>query len=335
MNDPVSAAGHKADIAIDLGTANTIVIKKGTGVIFDEPTICCFDDKGARKLVAAGTDANRMVGRVTHGLRIARPLRGGVLSDFDAGKELLRYATRSARSRWPGKRLNALIGIPADATQAERSALRTAAQEAGMAKVDLLPEPLLAAIGIGLDVAQPRGRMLVDCGAGTTEVAVISLGAICVSRSVRIGGDTLDEALMAHLHLRHRFEIGLAVAEGLNREVAAFLNQEMAGRTLFIRGRNLSTGLPETLELPCSELLVVYERHLLEIVETILAALLETPPELSRDILEDGITVTGGASTIRLLKDLISAKTGLAVHVPAEPLKSVAAGLEILLDRID
>ena len=333
MSITVSHRSAKADIAIDLGTANTIVVKRGAGVVFAEPTICCFDDRDNHKLVAAGLDANRMVGRVTSGLRIARPLRGGVLSDFEAGREILRYATRAMRPRWPKRRLSALIGIPADATQAERSALQNAAHEAGIANVELLPEPLLAAIGVGLDIAQPRGRMLVDCGAGTTEVVVISLGGLCVARSTRIGGETLDEALIAHLHLRHRFDIGPAGAESLKRMVAEHLREGSEERIVSISGRNLASGLPETIDLPCSELLVVYERHLMEIVETIMAALLETPPELSQDILEDGITITGGASMSDLLKELIREKTGLAINSPAEPLNSVAAGLEKLLEH--
>lgn len=334
MNSFLSAGGRmKADIAIDLGTANTIVVKRGAGVIFDEPTVCCFNGSGSNQiLVAAGAEADRMVGRVTQGLRIARPLRGGVLSDIDAGRELLRYATGSTRSRWPGSRLRALIGVPADATQAERSALTTAAYDAGLANVELMAEPLLAAIGAGLDVEQPRGRMLVDCGAGTTEVVVISLGGICVSKSTRIGGETLDGALIDHLHLHHRFHIGSRNAEALKLEVLALLEAGRLDAPVRIRGQNMATGLPAILELSCEDLRVVYDRHLREIVETISAALLETPPELSQDILEDGLTVTGGASMVGLLRTLITDATGLETHSPSEPLRSVAAGLEMLLN---
>jgi len=327
-------ARPKADIAIDLGTANTIVVKRGGGVIFDEPTVCCFDGSGASQaLIAAGAAADRMVGRVTEGLRIARPLRGGVLSDIDAGRELLRYATSAGRPRWPGRRLRALIGVPADATQAERNALSTAAYDAGLANVELMAEPLLAAIGAGLDVAQPRGRMLVDCGAGTTEVVVISLGGICVAKSTRIGGETLDGALIDHLHLHHRFHIGSRNAEALKVQVLGLLEAGLMDAPVRIRGQNMATGLPATLELPCADLRVVYDRHLRDIVETISAALLETPPELSQDILEDGLTVTGGASMVGLLRTLITDATGLDTYSPAEPLRSVAAGLEMLLNE--
>ena len=324
----------RADLAIDLGTANTLVIKSGAGVIFNEATVCCFAGSGAKnRLVAAGAEAHEMVGRVPRDLRIAKPLRGGVLSDLDAGRELIRYAIRHSRSGWMARRPNALIGVPADATQAEQRALKSAAQDAGIGKVELIAEPLLAAIGAGLDIEAPRGRMLIDCGAGTTEVVVLSLGAICLSKSTRIGGDTLDGALMDHLHLRHRFQIGLIAAEALKLKVTDWLDGGQTDDTVAIRGHNLATGLPQTIELPCDELLVVYERHLQAIIDTVRSALHDTPPELSRDILDDGVTLTGGGSMVNLLGHRITEATGLSVSCPPEPLKTVAQGLETLLGR--
>jgi len=326
----------RADLAMDLGTANTLVIKSGTGVIFNEATVCCFTENGAKnRLVAAGAEAQDMIGRVPRGLRIAKPLRGGVLSDMDAGRELIRYAIRHSRSGWMARQPNALIGVPADATQAEQRALRSAAQDAGIAKVELIAEPLLAAIGAGLDIDAPRGRMLIDCGAGTTEVVVLSLGAICLSKSTRIGGNTLDGALMDHLHLRHRFQIGQIAAEALKLKVTDWLDRGQMDETVGIRGHNLATGLPQTIELPCDELLIVYERHLQAIVDTVRSALHETPPELSRDILEDGVMLTGGASMVNLLSQRITDATGLSVSCPPEPLKTVAQGLETVLQQIN
>lgn len=325
---------HEADLAIDLGTANTLVVKRGAGVIFNEPSLCCFAGSGSdKKLFAAGVEAGGMVGRVTRGLHITKPLRGGVLSDIDGGRELIRYAIKSARRGWFSSRPRALIGVPADATEAEKRALATVATDAGIAKVELVTEPFLAAIGAGLDVHEARGRMLVDCGAGTTEVAVISLGGICLSKTVRIGGETLDSALADHLHLRRRFHIGSAAAERLKLEITHLLDVD-AGDTrsmLEIRGQNLATGLPQTLSIPCSELVAVYERHLWAIVDTVRAALNETPPELSQDIYDDGLTLTGGGSMAPLLGRRITEATGLGVSIPAEPLRSVAEGLERLL----
>ena len=321
-----------ADIAIDLGTANTLVVKRGAGVVFNEPSVCCFAGSGTRtKLFAAGAAANAMVGRVTRDLRITKPLRGGVLSEMDAGRELIRYAIRDFRSGWIGSRLKALIGVPADATEAERRALTTVAHDAGIARVELIAEPLLAALGAGLDVHEARGSMLVDCGAGTTEVVVISLGGICVSKSSRIGGDTLDAALVDYLHLRHRFQIGPAAAERLKLEITQLLDTGRDDQAVRIGGQNMATGLPQTIELPCRELLTVYERHLQAIVDTVRSALLDTPPELSKDIFEDGLTLTGGASMVNLLRDRITEATGLSVSSPEEPLNSVAKGLQSLL----
>jgi rod shape-determining protein MreB and related proteins len=321
-----------ANVAIDLGTANTLVVKRGSGVVFNEPSVCCFTGSGTKKsLFAAGSEASAMVGRVTRDLQITRPLRGGVLSDMDAGRELIRYAIGHARSGWSTVRLKALIGVPADATQAERRALKTAAHDAGIAKVELLDEPLLAAIGTGLDVQAPRGRMLVDCGAGITEVVIIALGGICLSRTTRIGGDTLDAALVDYLHLRHRFQIGPSAAESLKLRIIQLLETGEAESLVEIAGQNMATGLPQTLSLPCRELLVVYERHLQAIVDTVRSALLETAPELSQDIFEDGLMLTGGASMVKLLRDRITEATGLATHCPPDPLNSVARGLETLL----
>ena len=325
----------RVDIAIDLGTANTLVIKPDAGVIFNEASVCCFTGSGTKKrLVAAGAKASGMIGRVTRDLSIAKPLRGGVLSDMDAGRELIKYAIRHSRSGWMARRPNALIGVPADATEAEQRALMSVAYDAGIAKVELVAEPLLAAIGAGLDVDEPRGRMLIDCGAGTTEVVVISLGAICLSKSTRIGGDTLDSALMDHLHLRRRFQIGIIAAEALKLKVTASLDRGQPDQLIEIHGQNLGTGLPQTIELPCDELLIVYERHLQAIVDTVRAALHDTPPELSKDILDDGITLTGGASMVNLLSHRITEATGLSVSCPPEPLNTVAQGLEALFQRL-
>ena len=324
-----------ADLAIDLGTANTIVVERGSGVIFNQPSVCCFAGTGERaRLFAAGMDAHAMIGRVPRPLRIARPLRSGVLSDMAAGRELLRHAVRRTGGTWRARKARALIGVPADATQAERRALLTAAEDAGLSDVRLLPEPLMAAIGANLDIDQPRGRMVVDCGAGTTEVVVISLGSICLSRTVRIGGDTLDEALLDYLHLRHRFQIGLPTAERLKLQLAETLASGEPGQsTIEIRGHNLALGRPETLSFPAEELVGVYEKHLQNVVDIVRAALHRTPPELSQDIYEDGILLTGGASMTGLLSRRIAEATGLTTRMTEAPLDCVALGLQRVLEN--
>lgn len=328
------SAAKRADIGIDLGTANTLVVERGSGVVFDQPSVCCFTaDDATPELVAAGSEAQGLVGRVAKPLRIVHPLKDGVLSDITATRELLRFAVRAARSSSRFKRMRALIGVPADATQAERRALSTAATDAGLAEPELLPEPLLSAIGLGLDVDQPRGRMIVDCGAGTTEVAVISLGDICFSHSVRGGGEALDRAIIDHLHLRHRFQIGSSTAERLKLELSSLLESGTGEVELDVRGFDAAAGVPKTIVVPASELLTLWHKHSVDVVAAVRTALGDTPPELSKDVLEDGIVLTGGAAMTALLAQRIAEETGISVHVAKSPLRSVAAGLEKLLEE--
>ena len=322
------------DIAIDLGTANTIVVERGSGIVFDEPSVCCFNGFGAgATLMAAGIEAQSFVGRVARPLRIERPLRNGVLSDMTAARELLGFATRRLRTGLRLGRPRIVIGIPADVTQAERTALITAAADAGLADPELVAEPFLAALGAGLDVDEPRGRMIVDCGAGTTEVAVISLGAICLSHSVRGGGEALDRAFIDHLHLRRRFQIGTATAERLKLELSSLVESGSIDRLVEVRGLDSASGVPMSIAVPAAELLAVWERHAEAVVAAVLATLNDTPPELSQDILEDGILLTGGAALMGLLAQEVSEATGIEVRIADAPLTSVASGLEQIFDR--
>ena len=327
------AFSNRADIAIDLGTANTLVVERASGVVFDEPSMCCFRGFGPDAgLVAAGAEAQAYVGRVSKPLRMVRPMRNGVLSDMTAARELLKFATRRVSSSWSLRRARVVIGVPADATQAERSALGAAAVDAGLPEPELLPEPFLAAIGAGLDVDAPRGVMVVDCGAGTTDVAVVSLGAICVAHSVRGGGEALDRALIDHLHLRRRFQIGPATAERLKLELSFLLEGGGEDRLVEVRGLDAASGIPKTIALPARELLAVWHRYSDPVLAAIRAALSETPPELSQDILEDGIILAGGAAMTGLLARRIGEQAGVATRVTDDPLRSVAAGLSRVLE---
>jgi rod shape-determining protein MreB len=318
------------DVSIDLGTANTLVVNRSDGLVFNEPSICCFSGIGAKtKLFAAGDAAHEMRGRTTRPLRLAKPLKGGVLSDIDAGRELLRYAIKKSRSRWGLRRLRAIIGIPSDATEAEQRALITAGQDAGLGRVQLVAEPLLAAIGAGLDIDEPRGRMVVDCGAGTTEVVVISLGGVCLAKTIRIGGDTLEEALGDHFLHKHRFKVGISEAERVKYELAAL---EDFGVEVSVRGQSLSSGLPCELRVPAVELAATYEKHVESIVDTIKNTLNHTPPELSRDILDDGITLTGGSALMGILGKRITEATAIKTIIAEEPLNNVANGLKHLME---
>jgi rod shape-determining protein MreB len=325
----------RPDVAIDFGTAHTIVVDRTGSVVFDQPSLCCFTTGDtAPKLIAAGSEAKSFLGRVEGSLQISRPLRNGVLSDIRSASELLRFSTRALVGRWSSRRLRALIGVPADATQAERKALETAALDAGMATPTLVAEPILAAIGADLDIDLPRGRMIVDCGAGITEVAVISLGGICVKRSSRGGSEELDRALSDHLRTRHRFRIGDASAERLKIQVSQALLDGSDG-SVSVSGLELASGMPTNITLPITELLPLWERYIDRVVRIVRVALRETPPELARDILEDGLMITGGAALTGLLVRSLSSSTGIRVTVAPDTLQSTGLGLAALLLATD
>lgn len=325
---------RRPEIAIDFGTANVRVIRRDEGIVFDEPSLCCFSRRdGTMNLVAAGAEAHAMLDRVPAHLKVRRALCRGVLQDIATAKGLLRYAL----SRTVGaKRLrapNAIIGVPADATQAERSAMLTAADDAGFGSVTLIAEPLAAAIGADLPVDDPAGSMVIECGAGTTEVAVFSLGGLCETGSVRIGGGTLDQAIADHLHFRHKFLVGELTAERLKLDyVARRLNPD-DGQTgaIRVRGRCLKKGLPDTISVPTAELDMVVEKHIAQIVRVVREVLGRTPPELSQDIHDRGIVLTGGGALMPLMRSMIAQATDLPVEAAEQPANCVANGLQRML----
>lgn len=324
----------RPEIAIDFGTANVRVIRGEDGVVFDEPSVCCFSrHDGFLSLVAAGAEAQAMVDRTPANLNIRRPLCRGVLQDIDAAKSLLSFALSRAasgrRTRYP----SALIGVPADATQAERSAMLTAANDAGFGKVKLVAEPFAAAVGAGLPVADAAGSMVIECGAGTTEVAIFSLGGTCETAAVRIGGATLDKAIADHLHLHHKFLVGDLSAEQVKLDHAAKRQRGNVEREslIAVRGRCLRKGLPKAIEVAASEFDRVIEKHIEQIVRVVMGVLGRTAPELSQDVYDRGVTLTGGGALLPLMATMISAATGLHVTNAAEPANCVAHGLHRML----
>lgn len=320
----------KPDFAIDFGTANTRVVTADGGVLFDEPSLCCFAGRiDGGELVAAGAAASPMQDRASGELRIVRPLRRGVLSDIVAARDYLAYAVRSSVGQRRLRSFRAIIGIPADATNAERSALLTAANDAGLGAVELFTEPLAAAWGADLQVGHPRGSMIVECGAGTTEAAVLSLGGICATASVRGGGDALDTAIADHLHFRHKFLIGMNTAENAKRAIVSMLQEQAAPATrIRFKGRNLVSGLPAAIELPVSALLPVMEKHIAGIITMVAHLLGQISPELSRDIHDDGIILTGGSASISLVGPALAQATGLHVTLAPNHAYCVADGLQ-------
>ena len=326
-------AGKRADLAIDLGTANTLVVRRSDGIVFEEPSVCCFEgDPGEpARFLAAGTAAKQMAGREVRRLRTIRPLREGVLVDVSAAAALLRFATGSVTARRQLRRARAIIGVPTDATQAERRALTKATYEAGLAEPLLLAEPMLSAIGSGLDVHAARGRMIVDCGAGVTDVVVLSLGGVCASQSVRGGGDAVDTALIQHLSLQRQFRIGPSAAENL--KVALSMALASPGTThVEVRGLDTRSGLPRTLSLPVDELRPAIQKYAADVTKAVRSAFQQLDPDLATDILEDGITMTGGAAMTALVAEQIEASTGIRTHRRTDSQKAVARGLEMVLD---
>lgn len=326
MNFFKPAARETPDIAIDFGTANTRVVVPGFGVVFDEPSLCCYSLDDVRpRLIAAGNDALPMLDRTGRSGRIARPLARGVLDDISAGREMLRYAVaRSGVTRRIGS-LRAVIGIPADATQAEANALVTTARDAGLRHVQLIAEPLAAAIGMGLPVSASNGSMIIECGAGTTEVVVLSMGAICLRRSVRLGGLALDAAIAEHMLFRHKLLIGAATAERLKLEVVRLAGP--SNDRIAVKGCSVVHRGPAMIEIARRELEMIVERHAMSIVAVVRDALNETPPELSRDIHDNGIMLTGGSAAIGIIEQAVREGTGLATHVAEDALHCVVNGL--------
>ncbi|MEO6382489.1 MAG: rod shape-determining protein [Nitrobacter sp.] len=328
------ARGARRAIGIDLGTANTVAVTARGGIVFDQPSVCCFQGYDAMpQFVSAGHVANSYVGKITRPLKIVRPLKNGVLSDMTAARELLHFVHKAIGGKRYFGRLRPHIGIPADATQSERSALFSAATDAGFGKPELVPEPLLAAIGLGLDVEEARGRMIVDCGAGTTEAAVISLGGICLTNSVRGGGEELNRSLIEHLHSEHRFQIGIAAAEAMKLRLSVLLAGTTIDDVVEVRGLDAASGLPRALTVPASELLPVWQKYVSQIVTMVRETLRDTPAELSKDILEDGITLTGGGSLSAFLANQITSETTVTTRVADAPRHCVAFGLQRLLEN--
>lgn len=329
-----SSTKRKPVIGIDLGTAHTIAAAPGEGILFDQPSVCCFQAYDAvPRFISAGSEARAYVGKVSRPLKIVRPLRNGVLSDMAAARELLHFVRKSVGA---GRRLGRIrphIGIPADATQSEKRALANASFDAGLGEPELVPEPLLAAIGLGLPIEEARGRMVVDCGAGVTEAVVISLGGICVSKSVRGGGEALDQALIDHLNFHHRFQIGVAAAEALKLKISEILGTSSPDQLVEVKGLDTTSGLPRLLTLPATEFRQVWMRHVDQIVSVVREALRDTPPELSQDVLEGGILLTGGGALGALLASRISDRTGVATLIAETPRHCVAVGLQRLLEQ--
>ena len=322
------------DIGIDLGTANTLVHVRDRGIVISEPSVVAIDTK-TRRVLAIGADAKRMVGRTPANIIAIRPLRDGVISDFDVTEQMIKYFVDRVHDRiglLPRPRM--IIGIPSGVTEVEKRAVLDAALNAGARWAKLIEEPMAAAIGAGLPVGEPTGSMIVDIGGGTSEVAVISLGGIVVSQSIRVGGDELDEAVISYVKKEYKLLIGSQTAEEIKLEIgsAYTLPQEEQAE---IRGRDLVTGLPKTIVLSSEEVRGALEEPVLAIIDAIKATLDKTPPELASDIMDRGIMLAGGGSLLQGLAERLREETQMPVHVAESPLTCVAVGSGKYLEEFD
>ncbi|MDA0178857.1 rod shape-determining protein [Solirubrobacter phytolaccae] len=320
------------DVAIDLGTANTVVYVRGRGIVLSEPSVVAIDQRTG-EVHAVGADAQRMIGRTPATISADRPLRHGVIADFEVTEAMLRqFVGKVLHSRFARPRM--VICAPSGITEVERRAVEEASLSSGAREVHLIEESLAAAIGAGVDIAEPKGRMVVDIGGGTSEVAIISLGGLVVAKSLRVGGYDLDDAITNHIRLEHRMAIGSQSAEAIKLAAGSAIPLREEIKTS-IRGRDLASGLPREIVLTSEEVRQAIASPLADIMAAIHATLEETPPELAADITTEGVLLAGGGSLLRGFDDRVARETGMPVRVADDPLACVATGAGMSLDELD
>ncbi|MCL2589358.1 MAG: rod shape-determining protein [Betaproteobacteria bacterium] len=328
-----------SDLAIDLGTANTLIYVRGKGVVLDEPSVVAIRVEGGpnskRVIQAVGHEAKLMLGKTPKNIEAIRPMKDGVIADFEVTEQMIKqFIKRVHDSKLLSPSPRIIICVPCGSTQVERRAIRDAALAAGASQVYLIEEPMAAAIGSGLPVSDALGSMVVDIGGGTTEVGVISLGGMVYRGSIRVGGDKFDESIVNYIRRNYGMLIGDTTAENIKKEIgSAFPGSEV--RELEVKGRNLAEGIPRSFTISSNEILEALTEPINQIVSSVKIALEETPPELGADIAERGLILTGGGALLRDLDRLLSEETGLPVFVAEEPLTCVARGCGMALDRMD
>ena len=317
-----------ADMAIDLGTANTLVYVKGKGIVLNEPSVVAIaESKGKKQVLAVGEEAKQMLGRTPGNIRAIRPLRDGVIADFEVAEEMIKYFIRKVHNRRSFASPLVIVCVPSGSTAVERRAIQESAESAGARKVYLIEEPMAAAIGAGLPVTEPTGSMVVDIGGGTTEVAVLSLGGIVYSRSVRVGGDMMDEAIIAYIRRNHNLLVGESSAARIKEEIgSACPPADGDGRTMEIKGRDLMNGVPKEIVITEREIAEGLAEPVSAIVEAVKVALEHTAPELAADIVDKGIVLTGGGGLLSNLDHVLRHATGLPVSIADDPLSCVVLG---------
>ncbi len=326
-----------ADMAIDLGTANTLVYVKGRGIVLAEPSVVAIADvRGRKQVLAVGEEAKQMLGRTPGNISAIRPMRDGVIADFEVAEEMIKHFIRKVHNRRSFASPIIIVCVPSGSTAVERRAIQESAESAGARRVLLIEEPMAAAIGAGLPVTEPSGSMIVDIGGGTTEVAVISLGGIVYSRSVRVGGDKMDEAITSYIRRNHNLLIGESSAERLKIGLGSARPQEDGadGPWQEVRGRDMINGVPREVSVSQRQIAESLAEPVFQIVEAVRTALEMTPPELAADIVDKGIVLTGGGALLNRLDQVLREATGLPVVVAEEPLSCVVLGTGRALEEL-
>ncbi len=322
------------DMGIDLGTANTLVYVKGKGIVLREPSVVAINKK-TNRVLAVGNEAKQMIGRTPGNIVAIRPMRDGVIADFDVTEKMLRSFIEKAGAKNGFKSPRIVVSFPSGVTEVEKRAIEEATKGAGAREVQLLEEPMAAAIGAGLPVGEPTGSMVVDIGGGTTEVAIISLGGIVTSMSLRVAGDELDQAIIAYIKKQYNLMIGERTAENIKIELGSAFETEEVSEPMQIRGRDLISGLPKVVEINEAEVREALSEPVYMIIDSIKTTLEKTPPELAADIMDKGIMLTGGGALLKGLDKLITHETHMPVNIAELPLDCVAIGSGKSLDNIE
>ncbi|MGM0417294.1 MAG: rod shape-determining protein [Thermodesulfobacteriota bacterium] len=325
------------DLAIDLGTANTLVYVKSKGIVLSEPSVVAVrtDNRAKNKVLAVGLEAKNMLGRTPGNIIAIRPMKDGVIADFEVTEAMLRHFIQKVHNRRSFLRPRVIVAVPSGITQVEKRAVKESAEQAGAREVFLIEEPMAAAIGAGLPITEPTCNMVVDIGGGTTEVAVISLAGIVYSRSLRVAGDKMDSAIMQYIKRKYNLLIGERTAEIIKTTIGNAYPDPENLETIEVKGRDLVTGIPKILAIDSEEIRVAIAEQIEAIVETVKIALEQTPPELAADIVDRGIVLTGGGALLKNLDRLLREKSGLPITVADDPLSTIAEGAGKSLEKIE
>jgi rod shape-determining protein MreB and related proteins len=323
-----------SDMAIDLGTANTLVYMRGRGIVLNEPSVVAYQVKDGRKhVLAVGDDAKLMLGRTPGSIEAIRPMRDGVIADFDSAEEMIKHFIRKVHRRTTLSKPKIIVCVPYGATPVEKRAIRQSVLSAGARRAGLIPEPIAAAIGAGMPITDPTGNMVVDIGGGTTEVAVLSLGDIVYARSARVGGDRMDEAIISYLRRQTNLLVGETTAERIKTTIGtARMPDDGRGQVMMIRGRDILNGVPKEIEINQAQIAEALAEPVQQICDAVMQALETTPPDLSADIVDRGVMLTGGGALLGELDLSLREQTGLSISIANDPLSCVALGTGKALD---